>query len=261
MGPAGDGKENFVPKDKASAQGQQTTLSEGVASFLEARAFAYDIVKYAFLQEPSEKFIRLLIEGEIIQAFPFADHNPPLRKARDRIVQYLKEPDALSRKKAEGLHWDYTRMFIGPGKVPAPPWESIYTNVDNLYLSPETHEVRNAYRKYNLLPKAFGHEPDDHLGLELDFLHQLCEMAREKARSEDEKGLVEILNDQKAFLDEHLLNWVPDWTRDVVKSAKTDFYKGMAQLLKAYLNLDHEMIEELLEAHSQKIQNLSEEVG
>jgi TorA maturation chaperone TorD len=242
-----------VPEGKAPAKGGETTASEGLASFLEARAFAYDILKRAFLQEPSEKFIKLLIEGEIIQAFPFADSKASLGRAINRIVKYLKLPDVLSRKKWEILHWDYTRMFIGPGKVPAPPWESIYRDADHLYFSQETQEVRNTYRKYNLLPKDLGHQPDDHLGLELDFLHKLCEMAREKAKSADETGLMEILNDQKAFLDEHLLKWVPDWTRDVVKSAETDFYKGMAQLLEAYLNLDREMIEELLEAPSQKL--------
>jgi TorA maturation chaperone TorD len=83
-------------------------------------------------------------------------------------------------------------------------------------------------------------------------LHKLCERALEKAKSADETRLVEILNDQKAFLDEHLLKWVPHWTQDVVKSAETDFYKGMAQLLEAYLNLDRQMIEELLERLSPK---------
>jgi hypothetical protein len=35
----------------------------------------------------------------------------------------------------------------------------------------------------------------------------------------------------------------------------------MAQLLEAYLNLDREMIEELLEAPSPKLRSLSEEAG
>jgi len=39
---------------------------------------------------------------------------------------------------------------------------------------------------------------------------------------------------------------------DVVKGAETDFYKGMAELLEAYLRLDREMIEELRETASQK---------
>ena len=83
------------------------------------------------------------------------------------------------------------------------------------------------------MPKDFGHEPDDHIGLELDFMHKLCEMTQEKAENADEAGLVEILKGQKVFLDEHLLRWVSDWTKDVVESAETDFYKGMAQLLDA----------------------------
>ena len=241
-----------MPRHKASVKGKEKILSEGIESFLEARAVAYDIVKCAFLQEPSKKFITLLIEGEIVQAFPFADSNAAFGQAIDRIVQYLKQPDVLSRKSCESLHWDYTHMFVGPGKVPAPPWESIYRDVEHLHFSEETLEVRDAYRKYNLLPKDFGHEPDDHIGLELDFMHKLCEMTQEKAESADETGLVEILKDQKAFLDEHLLRWVPDWTQDVVKSAGTDFYKGMAQLLDAYLKLDREMLEELLDASSIK---------
>ena len=248
-----------MPKGKASVKGRETTPSEGIASVLEARAFAYDILKRAFLQEPSERFINLLTEGQIVQAFPFSASKAALRKAINRIVLYLKQPDAPSRKKWETLHWDYTRMFIGPGKVPAPPWESIYRDPDHLYFSQETQEVRNAYRMHNLLPKDLGHQPDDHLGLELDFLHKLCEAARDKAKMADETGLVEILKDQKAFLDEHLLRWVPDWARDVMKNAETDFYKGMAELLEAYLNLDVQIIEELLEARESR--GLSKKAG
>jgi putative dimethyl sulfoxide reductase chaperone len=241
-------------KDKASPQQdkERTSSSEGIQPFLEARAFAYDILKCVFWQAPARKFIKLLIEGEIVQAFPFADSSVVIRQAIDRIGKYLEQPDILSRKSYEHLHWDYTRMFIGPGKVPAPPWESIYRDVEHLHFSEETLEVRNAYRKYNLVLKDFGHEPDDHLGLELDFLHKLSEMAGERAESADETGLAEILKDQQVFLDEHLLKWVPDWTKDVVRSAETDFYKGMAQLLEAYLHFDRETIGELLDAPRQK---------
>lgn len=240
-------------RDKAlPGQGHEMAPPEGIHPFLEARGFAYDILKCVFGQAPTRKFMKLLIEGDIVQAFPFADSNAVIRQAIDRIGKYLEQPDILSRKNCERLHWDYTRMFIGPGKVPAPPWESIYRDVEHLHFSEETLEVREAYRKYNLIPKDFGHEPDDHIGLELDFLHKLCEMAKEKAESADEEALAEILRDQQAFLDEHLLKWVSDWTRDVDSSAETDFYRGMAQLLEAYLHFDRETIGELLDAPRQK---------
>ena len=236
-----------MPKEKASVNGKAQPSSEGIQPFLEARAFAYDILKCAFLQEPSREFIEFLIKREIVQAFPFADSHAGFSEALGKIVNYLKEPEVLSERNYDRLHWDYTRMFIGPAKLPAPPWESVYRDADHLHFSKETLDVRNAYRKYNLLPTDFGREPDDHIGLELDFMHRLCEKAKEKARITDKTGLLEILKDQKAFLDEHLLRWVPDWTRDVVNSAETDFYRGMALLLKAFIRLDREIIDELLD--------------
>ena len=232
--------------DKASFKDTEKPSAEETMVFLSARAFAYDLLKCAFLQEPSRKFLKLLIEEEMVQAFPFYDSDTDLRKAIDTILDDLKQSDVTSKKGAQNLHWDYTRMFIGPGEVQAPPWESIYRDVERLHFSKETLEVRDAYRKYNLLPKRFGHDPDDHIGLELDFMHKLCEMAKEKAEGADEKGLLEILKDQKTFLDDHLMKWVPAWSRDVVKSAETDFYKGAAQLLDAYLRLDTKMLEAVI---------------
>jgi putative dimethyl sulfoxide reductase chaperone len=234
-----------VPEHKVSVGDNGEVLSEGIGPFLEARTFAYDILKCAFLQEPSREFIEFLIKREIVQAFPFADSHAGFSEALGRIVNYLKESEVLSVRNYDRLHWDYTRMFIGPAKLPAPPWESVYRDADHLHFSKETLDVRNAYRKYNLLPMDFGREPDDHIGLELDFMHKLCEKAKEKARASDETGLAEILKDQKAFLDEHLLRWVPDWARDVVNSAETDFYRGMALLLEAFIRLDREIIDEL----------------
>ena len=235
-------------KDKTSPplDRERTPPSEGIKPFLEARAFAYDSLKGVFWQAPNRKFIKLLTESEVIPAFPFADSSAAIREAVDCIAKYLEQPAILSRKNFERLHWDYTRMFVGPGKAPAPPWESIYRDVEHLHFSEETLEVRNAYGKYNLVPRDFGREPDDHIGLELDFLHRLSEMAKEKAECADETGLAEILMDQKAFLDEHLLKWVPDWTKDVVESAEIDFYRGMALLLESYLRFESETLGELL---------------
>jgi TorA maturation chaperone TorD len=137
-------------------------------------------------------------------------------------------------------------MFVGPGRVSAPPWESLYRDPERLHFSNDTLAVRAAYGKYDLASTALGREPDDHIGFELDFLRALCESARQKAGSGDEAGLVEILRAQQTFLDEHLLQWAPAWTRDVLQNAETDFYRGMAQLLDAYLRLDRRILEEML---------------
>jgi TorA maturation chaperone TorD len=239
-----------VPEAKGFFGDNAKTSFAGIGSLLQARAFAYDLLKSVFLQEPSRELVALLIEGDMVEGFPFADANAYLAEVIDRVAQYLNDPGVLSERSCEMRRWDYTRMFVGPGKVPASPFESIYRDAEQLYFSQETLQVREAYRKYNLLPRHVGREPDDHVGLELEFMHRLCAMAGEKAKAADQAALLEILNDQVAFLDEHLMKWVPHWTSDVVKSAHTEFYRGMAELLDAFLKLDREMAEELIGAFS-----------
>jgi TorA maturation chaperone TorD len=215
-------------------------------SFLEARAFAYDILKSAFLQEPSNELIALFIECKIVENFPFAASHESLGEAVQKVAAYLDQPDVLSDDVCDDLHWDYTRLFIGPGKVPAPPWESVYRDRDQLHFTKETLQVREAYAKYNLLTRNLGREPDDHIGLELDFMHKLCGMAAEKAEAGDHAGAVAILEDQKAFLDAHLLQWAGDWAADVARNAQSGFYKGMAHLLAVYLEFDRKVIDALI---------------
>lgn len=216
--------------------------------FFSARTFAYDFLKCTFRQAPSKKFIRFLIEREIVQAFPFYDSGSDLAKAVDVICAYLNRVDPSSEKALHPLDRDFTRLFIGPGEAKAPPWESIYRDAERLHFSKETLLARDAYRKYHLLPRRLGRDPDDHLGLELDFMHKLCELTLEKTEAPDRAGRLGILADQKSFLENHLLKWVPAWSTDVVKSAETGFYRGAAQLLEAYLKTDRKWLEAFLAA-------------
>jgi putative dimethyl sulfoxide reductase chaperone len=218
----------------------------GVVPWLEARACAYDVLKCVFLHEPPRPFMGLLIEGDVLRAFSAGRGNGAIAQAVRSIRGYMDQPDLLSQEAWERLRWDYTRLFIGPGRPLAPPWESVYRNDERLHFSAETLEVRAAYRRHGLAIEGVGHEPDDHIGLELAFLHALCEAAMERAERADRPGLAAILEDQRVFLSGHLLKWVPDWTLDVVKSARTGFYRGMAELLNAYVALDRRNVEDAL---------------
>jgi len=95
------------------------------------------------------------------------------------------------------------------------------------------------------LPKHFRQEADDHLGLELDFMYQLSELSLKYLQQQDFTGLSEVLEDQKAFLQDHLLKWVPELTQKILASANLAFYQGMAKILNGYLALDLEALEEL----------------
>lgn len=97
------------------------------------------------------------------------------------------------------------------------------------------------------LPKHFQQEADDHLGLELDFMYQLSGQVLEALNGQDFAQLRAILEDQKDFLQKHLLKWVPELTEKIIGSAKLNFYPGMVKILNGYLSLDLEAVEELLD--------------
>ncbi|WP_407313205.1 molecular chaperone [Desulfosporosinus sp. SB140] len=222
-----------------------TNIKETVLPLMELRVSAYNLLRWAFLQEPSKKFLQSLSES-VLQEFPFQDERTEISQGVQAIISQLKLADFLSEENYDRLHWDYTRMFIGPYELPAPPWESAYLNEERLLFQEETLAVRRAYLKYSLVAKEYGHEADDHLGLELDFMYQLSLLALQKINEEDYGGMVEILLDQQDFLDEHLLKWVPDFCQKVEQSAQTKFYQGMAKILHGYVTIDRQAVEELI---------------
>jgi putative dimethyl sulfoxide reductase chaperone len=226
---------------------QDKSCAPNLQPILEMRVFAYDFLRRVFLQEPSQEFLNNLKQQPILQSFPFGNENSDLEQGIHKVQEYLGQHDVGQASEYDTLHWDYTRLFIGPYELPAPPWESIYLNKDKLLFQEETRRVRLAYLKYALLPALYQQEADDHVGLECDFMYQLSLVACEKNKAFDCLGFRDVLQDQSNFLNRHLLRWVPTFSDKVITLANTGFYQGMAQILKGFLQVEQIALQELLE--------------
>lgn len=221
---------------------QKTDELTEIQNLLELRIFAYDILRKVFLAEPTKELVAQFQNG-IFNFFPFNEEDPQIKEGIDQARNYFKTFDL--DKDFDRLHWDYTRMFIGPYKIPAPIWESAYLNREGLLFAEETLEVRRLYLQYNLLSLQYGHEADDHLGLELDFMYQLSKLSNEQFQVENGNQLQTVFADQSNFLKEHLLQWVPTFSEKVIKHSATDFYKGMVKILTGFLTIDKICLEEI----------------
>ncbi len=218
-----------------------------IKPLLEARIFAYDLLRRSFLEEPSHEFLKLLCKEDLIGSFPFAEEVGEIQEGVCQVQSDLGQYELASETIYNRLHWDFTRMFIGPYELQAPAWESAYLNKERLLFQEETLKVRLAYLKYAFLPKHFQHEADDHLGLELDFMYQLSVMVLEKCEKSQQDELRDIVEDQQRFLQEHLLRWVPNFQQNVCQHSDTEFYRGMSRILHGFLRLDLEALTELLD--------------
>lgn len=208
-------------------------------ALIELRMYAYGILNRTFLEEPTRDFLQRLREDQFLKFFPFQDEHPLIKQGIELAAQSLED---LDPERYERIRWDYTRLFIGPHKIPAPPWESVYVNKERLIFQEETLNVRRAYLKYCLTTKNIGQEADDHLGYELDFMYRLCQLSLENS-----EFIGSVLSDQKDFLESHILKWVPLICKDIFTHAKTDFYKGMALCLDGFIEIDKKALNELMD--------------
>ncbi len=168
------------------------------------------------------------------------------------LMQYLKEQDLFAHwplppnpQSSRGLEtlrtivrqWtsdqmpdlklDYTRLFIGLEHTLAPPYASVYLGKEKIMFDLPTLEIRDLYRRYGLKSRTSHQQPDDHIGLELSFLHYLCTEVAASDQTGSTKNLVQELS---TFLDGHLNKWLPDFVKLVKKHAETEFYAGIADV-------------------------------
>jgi putative dimethyl sulfoxide reductase chaperone len=213
---------------------------------LELRIGAYRFLKNIFMEEPKLEFIKALIKEKKELSFPFVESCSIIHKGETFLLEYLNEFNLNTFDEFEQLHWDYTRMYIGPNKLLAPIWGSAYLDEKGLLFQQETLRVRRAFCKYGFVQNNEFVEADDHLGYELDYMLHLSEFSLAEVIKNDREKALYYLTDQKKFLEEHL-KWVPQFSTNVLQNANTKFYQGAALLLKGFIETDFQLIDEIIE--------------
>ena len=144
------------------------------------------------------------------------------------------------------LQVEYTRLFIGPSHLPAPPYESVYM-VDSrgFLMGNSATEVMELYLEEGLaLSPSIGDLPD-HILAELEFMSYLSE--REASAWADETGKVEhYLRKQDTFLSDHLTKWLPPFAQGIRGASEQEIYRSLAGLTESFIVLDHDYIKALL---------------
>ena len=144
---------------------------------------------------------------------------------------------------------DYAKAFCGAGATnrdSAYPFESFYTSKERLLMQEARDDALRWYRRFGLEKNEDWHDCEDHLGVELEFAAALVQMWREAAAAGDEARAAELLEAQRDFERDHLANWLPLFALDAQRRARTDFYKGLAQLAEAYVAADVAALDDLL---------------
>jgi TorA maturation chaperone TorD len=215
---------------------------EDKEALLAARGYLYALFHNLFGNEPSEGQLAAVDRVLAREALDITGIHDP---AAEGLLGAL---DALATGSGGTgpLKAEYTVLFIGPGKLPAPPWESVYTTGEQVIFQRSTLEIRNFYRWQGLIPELYPKVADDHIALELDFLRLLGQRALEAQQAGDDAACKEALAASVEFLDEHLLKWVGFFAEALNASGKGSFYPLAAQALATFAARDAELLKGLV---------------
>lgn len=135
----------------------------------------------------------------------------------------------------EKLKVEFARLFIGPYRLAAPPYGSIYLEGKRKIMGDSTIDVRKRYLDNGLdISEDFKDAPD-HISAELEFMHFLVTQEINAILSEHLDESAESLHQQKSFLADHLGSWIADFCRNIEVSTDCEFYLNLARATRVFI--------------------------
>lgn len=170
-----------------------------------------------FLTAPSEEAIARLVRS--LQDLAHSDEGRTLAwQDADRgvaaietlVADYLNRGPDLAELDAE-----YNTLFIGPNKMDAPPWGSVYMDSDRVLYGNTWVKLKTWMRRNGIEFSCKEYkDPEDHMGILLAMLAFIAQ------RGDDELALDLIGN--------HILTWSHHYLNALEHAATSSFYKGVA---------------------------------
>ena len=226
---------------------------EEFRALAEGRSKLYGFLSSLYLQIPDADLVNSLLSNQSSQILNILSSGPELSNEMTQglgeMREFIEKAKEISKNKLqEELAVDWTKLFRGvkPGYGPRPPLESIYLDSPT-ETGDVMSEIADEYSRAeaNLNPRTA--DRPDYIGMELDFLRLLTEKEALMWKSGNREYAVRYLRQQKSFLDQHVMRWVPSFCDAASDHTSTSFFKGVIHFTRGYLNLDFESIPHYLE--------------
>lgn len=153
-----------------------------------------------------------------------------------KCVDYVLDLKKIKSKfKTEKLLVEYTRLFIGPFGMVAPPYSSMYFGSKNNLMSDETLWVINFYNEMGLEFDNKIKEAPDHIAIELEFIYYLIYKEITELDSRKMKSAKHFWINQASFYNNHFKKWAIEFSDKIEKGTTYEFYKILGVCFKQFL--------------------------
>ena len=203
---------------------------------IENRIAIYALISRLMLVEVNEEFLENIEKDEaLLSFFPnYRDWSKREELSRAELIEQY-------------YNVDFTNLFL----MHLVPYESFYTRDDQMIESGGDNPVVELYNDLDFRVELDSARvvSADHIGVELEFMYMLCTAMKKALDADDKEGVCELLEVQRAFLKEHLLEWTPLFLINAKKESRTPLYHDGAELTLEFMLSDFEYVNEKLTEH------------
>ena len=194
-----------------------------------ARSNNYALLSRILLQELDAEILETLKnDPTILEFFPhWNDWEQRSTLSNEKLLEEYFNPD-------------FTNLSI----LHLVPYETFYTRSDQMIETGGANPVTDIYSAYNFIVdyEVARVVSSDHIGIELEFMHHLCEAQKKALEEKDEEVVQELLRVQHQFLNNHLLKWAPMYLINMKYEARTPIYYDAAEMALEFILSDNEML-------------------
>ncbi len=186
------------------------------------------VVSNLLLGPPGDDLRAMFTDADAAQEWPLQD---------EEAMQALRDVAAAAPDSEDMLRRDHFRLFVGPGRGFACPYESVYTSRDQLVFGDETLDVRATYARIGLEAPGGGSEPDDHLGFEIAYIAEVAHRIVHAA--DDEQTQHRLRSELGRFLVDHVNRYADQVMASVAERAETAAYRALPALTHSVIEASH----------------------
>ena len=215
----------------------------GLEALLISRVRLYTLFHKLFGGNTTPELVAELLCQDTRDALEeFAGHGPEMRN----LLRFLEELAGRDRAElVDEAKDEYTRQFVGPGRLPAMPIESPYLTHDAATVQENTLVIRMEYRMFDLQAKRYQRVPEDHVAMMCGFVATCAEGSLQALRAGDLGELEQELRSQQAFVSRHMVDWLPEFAEITRRNTKTTvMFPQLIEALSVFVKLDETLLSE-----------------
>lgn len=199
-----------------------------------ARCQGYWLLSRLFLEPPAAAFL-----NEVQASLAAARSDSPALQA-DIAFLRAAVSDALQDSEAAAVAFTRYLVVVPKGSGETLPFESQFVRGRaRESLNEDLHQKIAAWGYGAALALA---APPDHLGAELRLMAWLCNDEREAWQRGDPAAAMESLCRQMDLLSGHIVQWIPDYCRELCERAANTYLQGIARIATTTLGAEVELL-------------------